>query len=215
MIWTCASYGSIRSSTAQAESRHDLRPDRVPWSPTAAAAGRGIGAFNVITLEHAEAIVAGRRAGRAARDPSGEPERGALPRWRARTDQRRQPRAWPSRPRSTWRCTSTTSRTSTSSAQAVEHGYGSVMVDASAPGLCEPTWRVTAALATELHAQGLWVEAELGEVGGKDGAHAPGVRTDPDRGGRASCSDRRRRTRRGRGVLARDDRADCAPRHST
>jgi fructose-bisphosphate aldolase class II len=26
----------------------------------------------------------------------------------------------------------------------------------------------------------VWVEAELGEVGGKDGAHAPGVRTDPD-----------------------------------
>ena len=27
--------------------------------------------------------------------------------------------------------------------------------------------------------RGLWLEAELGEVGGKDGAHAPGVRTDP------------------------------------
>jgi fructose-bisphosphate aldolase class II len=34
------------------------------------------------------------------------------------------------------------------------------------------------------HAAGLWVEAELGEIGGKDGqhedAHAPGARTDPD-----------------------------------
>lgn len=34
------------------------------------------------------------------------------------------------------------------------------------------------------HGAGLWVEAELGEVGGKDGqrkdAHAPGARTDPD-----------------------------------
>ena len=29
------------------------------------------------------------------------------------------------------------------------------------------------------HDRGLFVEAELGEVGGKDGAHAPGVRTDP------------------------------------
>jgi fructose-bisphosphate aldolase class II len=29
------------------------------------------------------------------------------------------------------------------------------------------------------HAEGLWVESELGEVGGKNGAHAPGVRTDP------------------------------------
>lgn len=26
----------------------------------------------------------------------------------------------------------------------------------------------------------VWIEAELGEIGGKDGAHAPGVRTDPD-----------------------------------
>ncbi|GAY18160.1 class II fructose-bisphosphate aldolase [Mycobacterium sp. shizuoka-1] len=30
------------------------------------------------------------------------------------------------------------------------------------------------------HREGLFLEAELGEVGGKDGAHAPGVRTDPD-----------------------------------
>ncbi|MEE1823316.1 class II fructose-bisphosphate aldolase, partial [Streptomyces sp. BE20] len=29
------------------------------------------------------------------------------------------------------------------------------------------------------HRAGVWVEAELGESGGKDGAHAPGVRTDP------------------------------------
>ena len=28
-------------------------------------------------------------------------------------------------------------------------------------------------------ANGIWIEAELGEVGGKNGAHAPGVRTDP------------------------------------
>ena len=28
------------------------------------------------------------------------------------------------------------------------------------------------------HGEGLYMEAELGEVGGKDGAHAPGVRTD-------------------------------------
>ncbi len=28
------------------------------------------------------------------------------------------------------------------------------------------------------HSNGLYLEAELGEVGGKDGAHAPGVRTD-------------------------------------
>ena len=32
---------------------------------------------------------------------------------------------------------------------------------------------------TSLHAQGIWVEAELGAIGGKGGAHTPGVRTDP------------------------------------
>jgi fructose-bisphosphate aldolase class II len=42
----------------------------------------------------------------------------------------------------------------------------------------------TRAAADWAHAQGLWIEAELGEVGGKAGrppldAHAPGARTDP------------------------------------
>ena len=31
------------------------------------------------------------------------------------------------------------------------------------------------------HERGVWVEAELGEIGGKDGVHAPGARTDPAR----------------------------------
>jgi fructose-bisphosphate aldolase class II len=35
-------------------------------------------------------------------------------------------------------------------------------------------------VAERSHLAGLWVEAELGEVGGKAGAHAPGARTDPD-----------------------------------
>ena len=37
----------------------------------------------------------------------------------------------------------------------------------------------TKAAAEWAHQHGLCLEAELGEVGGKDGAHAPGVRTDP------------------------------------
>ncbi|MBN9238999.1 MAG: fructose-bisphosphate aldolase [Micrococcales bacterium 70-64] len=57
-------------------------------------------------------------------------------------------------------------------------GFGSAMFDASTlpydQNVAE-TARVTAAA----HELGLWVEAELGEIGGKDGAHAPGVRTDP------------------------------------
>jgi fructose-bisphosphate aldolase class II len=37
----------------------------------------------------------------------------------------------------------------------------------------------TKSAAQWAHRHGMFLEAELGEVGGKDGAHAPGVRTDP------------------------------------
>ncbi|MFI6394715.1 ketose-bisphosphate aldolase [Nonomuraea sp. NPDC050547] len=62
--------------------------------------------------------------------------------------------------------------------EAVELGIGSVMFDASAlPD--EENVRVTAEVAAYCHERGVWVEAELGEVGGKDGVHAPGARTKP------------------------------------
>jgi fructose-bisphosphate aldolase class II len=63
-------------------------------------------------------------------------------------------------------------------ASAAAHGFSSVMVDASRLPHDENV-AVTARATRALHDQGLFVEAELGEVGGKDGAHAPGVRTDP------------------------------------
>ncbi|MFG1618667.1 class II fructose-bisphosphate aldolase [Nonomuraea wenchangensis] len=62
--------------------------------------------------------------------------------------------------------------------EAVELGLGSVMYDASAlPD--EDNVRTTAEVAAWCHGRGVWVEAELGEVGGKDGVHAPGARTKP------------------------------------
>lgn len=63
--------------------------------------------------------------------------------------------------------------------EGVAAGVGSVMVDASALPY-EDNVTVTAELAAWCHERGVFVEAELGEVGGKDGVHAPGVRTDPD-----------------------------------
>jgi fructose-bisphosphate aldolase class II len=63
--------------------------------------------------------------------------------------------------------------------QAPEFGFGSVMFDASTLEY-DANVAATRAAADFLHRRGLWVEAELGEVGGKDGAHAPHVRTDPD-----------------------------------
>jgi fructose-bisphosphate aldolase class II len=62
--------------------------------------------------------------------------------------------------------------------QAVDLGFGSVMYDgAHLP--YRANVEVTRRVATYAQDHGVYVEAELGKVGGKDGAHAPGVRTDP------------------------------------
>lgn len=57
-------------------------------------------------------------------------------------------------------------------------GVSSLMFDASRLPYEENVAR-TAEVSRRAHAAGIFVEGELGEVGGKDGAHAPGVRTDP------------------------------------
>ncbi|MGW2401682.1 class II fructose-bisphosphate aldolase [Kitasatospora sp. NPDC001664] len=67
--------------------------------------------------------------------------------------------------------------------QAADCGFGSVMYDAAHLSY-ERNVEATREAADWAHANGLWLEAELGEVGGKDGhgpldAHAPGARTDP------------------------------------
>lgn len=62
--------------------------------------------------------------------------------------------------------------------QAPAAGFSSAMYDASRLEY-EDNVAATAEAARWAADQGLWLEAELGEVGGKDGAHAPGVRTDP------------------------------------
>lgn len=63
--------------------------------------------------------------------------------------------------------------------EAVALGFGSVMFDASALPHSENIAR-TAEVVRQCHEAGVGVEAELGEIGGKDGVHAPGARTDPD-----------------------------------
>ena len=61
---------------------------------------------------------------------------------------------------------------------AADLGVSSVMFDASALDYADNV-AATAEFVRWAHALDLWVEAELGAIGGKDGAHAPGVRTDP------------------------------------
>ncbi|WP_033318575.1 class II fructose-bisphosphate aldolase [Streptomyces yerevanensis] len=67
--------------------------------------------------------------------------------------------------------------------QAAEAGFSSVMYDASRLPYAE-NLTATRTAVQWAHDQGLWIEAELGEVGGKNGrppldAHAPAARTDP------------------------------------
>jgi fructose-bisphosphate aldolase, class II len=62
--------------------------------------------------------------------------------------------------------------------EGVAAGASSVMVDASALPYRENV-ALTAEMAAWCHDRDVFVEAELGEVGGKDGVHAPGARTDP------------------------------------
>ncbi|MGW1091872.1 class II fructose-bisphosphate aldolase [Streptomyces sp. NPDC002596] len=136
----------------------------------------GVGAFNVIQLEHVQAIVAGAEA-------AGTPVVLQLSENAVRYHGALAPIA---------SATLAVARAAnvpvavhldhaTSAdlvAEAVELGFSSVMFDASALDY-DNNVRATAEVVEQCHAAGVWVEAELGEVGGKDGVHAPGVRTDP------------------------------------
>ncbi|WP_214106637.1 class II fructose-bisphosphate aldolase [Acrocarpospora catenulata] len=141
------------------------------------APGRGVAAFNVITLEHAVAVISGAEA-------AGVPvicqiSENAV----AFHGGRLAPIA---------AATAAVAQASTARValhldhvmdldllhQAADHGFSSVMYDGSRHPYDKNLAR-TAEAVSWAHAHGLWLEAELGEVGGKDGAHAPGVRTDP------------------------------------
>lgn len=62
--------------------------------------------------------------------------------------------------------------------EAADLGFGSAMIDASTLPY-DRNVELTREVADFGRSRRLWVEAELGEIGGKDGAHAPGVRTQP------------------------------------
>ncbi len=139
-------------------------------------AGTPVAAFNVITLEHAEAIVSGA-------------ERAGLPVILQLSENairfHRRPEAIAAAMVSVGAsaCVPVVLHldhiTDPSLAvRARELGFGSVMYDGSTLDF-DGNVRSTREVAEWGRREGVWVEAELGEVGGKDGAHAPGVRTDP------------------------------------
>jgi fructose-bisphosphate aldolase class II len=57
-------------------------------------------------------------------------------------------------------------------AEAVELGFGSVMFDAADQSY-DDNVAATSAVSDACHRRHVWVEAELGEVGGKDGSTPP------------------------------------------
>jgi fructose-bisphosphate aldolase class II len=138
---------------------------------------RGVGAFNVISVEHAEGIVAGAEA--AGRSVVLQVSQNAV-----RFHGAVLPIAAA--------CREIAAAAGVPVALHLDHvddpelaraapvaGFGSLMFDASRLDYAANV-AGTREMASWAHEQGLWVEAELGAVGGKDGAHAPGVRTDPD-----------------------------------
>lgn len=149
----------------------------------AAAARSAVASFNVITLEHVEAVIAGAESAPApvvlqvsenavkfhggqlfplARATVAAAERAAVP-VALHLDH---------------------VQSETLLHQAAEAGFSSVMYDAARLPYAE-NLAATRAAVDWAHSQGLWTEAELGQIGGKNGrppldAHAPGARTDPD-----------------------------------
>jgi fructose-bisphosphate aldolase class II len=140
--------------------------------------GHGVAAFNVITLEHAEAIASGA-------EQAGKPAILQISENAVRFHHGRL----------TPLAAAVVAIAEASSAplavhldhvedehllkQAAGTGISSVMFDASKLEY-DSNVAATREAAQWAHDNGIWIEAELGEIGGKDGAHAPGVRTDPD-----------------------------------
>lgn len=138
--------------------------------------GAGVGAFNVIQLEHAQAIVAGaEQAGRPVILQISENcvrYYGGLEPICAATLAVARAAKVPVAVHADHITREDLVR------EAVGLGVGSVMFDASVLDY-EYNVAETAAVTAWCHERGVWVEAELGEVGGKDGVHAPWARTDP------------------------------------
>jgi fructose-bisphosphate aldolase class II len=142
----------------------------------ARATGRGVGAFNVIQIEHAEALVAG--AEKADAPVVLQISENAV-RYHGALEPLAQATLSVARLSSTQVAVHLDHATDvTLVRQAVQLGFGSVMYDASMMSYVDNVVATTE-VVRHCRERGVYVEAELGEVGGKDGVHAPGARTEP------------------------------------
>lgn len=142
----------------------------------ARAARRGIGAFNVVLLEHAEGIVAG--AERAGLPVMLQISQNCVAYHRAFEPIALATLAVARRAAVPVVVHLDHAEDVELVREAVAAGVRSVMYDGSRLPYDENV-ATTRAVVELCHAHGTRVEAELGEVGGKDGTHAPGARTDP------------------------------------
>jgi len=143
----------------------------------ALADGTGVGAFNLIGIEHAEGIVAGAEA-------AGLPVVLQISENCVRYHGALEPIARAAL--AIARAAAVPVAVHLDHATGVELvrvavglGISSLMFDASGLDYAA-NLAVTARLTAWAHERRVWVEAELGEIGGKDGVHAPGARTSPD-----------------------------------
>lgn len=143
---------------------------------TAVAEGHGVGAFNVVHVEHAEAHVSG--AERAGAPVVLQISENAV-RWHGRMEPIAAATLAVARLANVPVAVHLDHATSPSLVEeAIRLGMGSVMFDGSQLPWSENV-AVTRQIADMVHGHGMSIEAELGEVGGKDGVHAPGARTVP------------------------------------
>ncbi|MFH8342031.1 ketose-bisphosphate aldolase [Streptomyces sp. AM6-12] len=160
----------------------------MPLAPTgelvarAVEARSAVAAFNVITLEHIEAVIAGAEAADAPVILQVS-ENAVKFRYGRLLPLARAARATAERAAVPVALHLDHVQSDDLLRQAPGAGFSSVMYDAARLPYTE-NLAATRAAADWAHSQGLYIEAELGQVGGKGGqppldAHAPGARTDP------------------------------------
>jgi fructose-bisphosphate aldolase class II len=140
------------------------------------AGGRGAGAFNIIGIEHAEAVIAGAEA-------AGAPVVVAISQNTVRYHGALEPVARAALALAGSAAVPVAVHLDHVTGEdlvraAVAVGVGSVMYDASAVPY-EQNVAATAEVTRWCHERGVWVEAEIGEIGGKDGVHDATARTPP------------------------------------
>ena len=138
--------------------------------------GRSLAAFNAITLEHAQAIIWGAESVDAPviiqlSENAVTYQRDAAPLAKAIVTLAENASA---------RLVLHLDHISSSNIahNVTEWGFSSLMWDSSNSDF-GANLSSTSEMVRWAHSRGIWVEAEIGVIGGKDGAHAPGVRTKP------------------------------------